>query len=146
MLGWRCLDLLQLALLAASPGDRFLDRLSQDADDAVHLLLRDDERRGEEEAIAEVAADQALLLRQRDDTGADSQLYGERLVLLLVVYELDAGDQADAAHLADAVLAEQRPQSVLQLLAHRGRVLDEAFLLHNLEVLEGDGASGRVGG
>ncbi len=71
----------------------------------------------------------------------------ERLARLAVLDELEAPEEAEAAHLADAgVLRGEARQLGRQHLAHRGRVLDDLLLAHRLDRRDSGGAGDRVAG
>src|ERR1700753_1207227 len=85
------------------------------AEAAAHLgdlVLGDDERWREGDAVADRAHDQAVLQGEVLDQRADLALGRPRRTRLAVLHQLDTAEQADAAYVADQRMAGERRQPV----------------------------------
>jgi len=148
--GQNCLrlgSLLQLPGRGVAVGDRerFVDRLRADAQVVVG---RDERRRDEEDVPAAEDVDVPLheLVLQRVRERARRAVPAlERLARRAVLHEVDADEEALAAHLADrGVALGDRPQVGEQLRAARRRALDEALLAVGRDRRDAGGAGERV--
>src|SRR6185312_13396074 len=121
---------------------RLREDVTENPDDLVHLRLgRDEGRRDLHDGVTAVVrtADQARLEEGRREESAEERLalrVVERRLRLAVLDELERVEEPRPAHVADDVDVEEglelRAEETLRL-AH---VLDDAFALHDLDVLE----------
>ena len=122
------------------------DGLVEHAHDGVDLLLADDERRRDRVHVA--AAEQRTKTPRLKASSrilrGDALRRREPLARLLVLHVLDAGHEADAAHVADDRVREQRREAVLQVGPELGAALHQLLALDDLEVGDAGGAAERV--
>src|SRR5690606_13648078 len=123
------------------------ERASKGVEHLVHLCAVDDQRGAESDRVAgNGAADEAFLLSQLHDLGAEALADIEALLGGLVLDELDAAKQADAARLADERMIAKCFQTRLEHRSDALDVADDVDALVDLERLHRNGAGYGVAG
>src|SRR5579875_2280546 len=122
--------------LLPHPGIGVVESLFDPHHEIIDLRLGDDEGRTEADGVAHAARDDAMGLGALARMDGDPVARLEGLARRLVLDELEAPDQADAARLADERMAAEAPQPLLEAGRHAAHMAKDVALLVDLERLE----------
>lgn len=127
--------------------DEAIEVLAEKGDHPVDLCTGDDQRRREDEAIADRASGEAGLEAEIAHGRRQAGDRGDRGSDCLVAGEFDRSHQADAADFPHERMVEQLAQFGLEIRAHIvGNALNDSLALEDFDVLQrnggGDGMSG----